>query len=101
MDMETYMTSAICTERTEVLVLEMKHYERLFVKKHQRTIDVMRRRIEVKLNTRTSVLKVLVHGCPICILCTQLYIVFFSFANTRGYCTRVYSLHTLHTKYNI
>ncbi|XP_052224591.1 uncharacterized protein LOC127840150 [Dreissena polymorpha] len=57
MDMETYMTSAICTERTEVLVLEMKHYERLFVKKHQRTIDVMRRRIEVKLNTRTSVLK--------------------------------------------
>ncbi|KAH3796275.1 hypothetical protein DPMN_149843 [Dreissena polymorpha] len=60
MDMETYMTSAICTEHTEVLVFERKHYERLFVKKHQRTIDVMRRRLEVKLNTRTSVLKVLV-----------------------------------------
>ncbi|KAH3792481.1 hypothetical protein DPMN_145978 [Dreissena polymorpha] len=44
MDMETYMTSAICTERTEVSVLAMKNYERLFVKKHQRTIDVMRRR---------------------------------------------------------
>ena len=57
MDMDTYMTTAICTEKTDVLVLEMKHYERLFVKKHQRTIDVMRRRLEVKLNTRTSVLK--------------------------------------------
>ncbi|KAH3796659.1 hypothetical protein DPMN_150228 [Dreissena polymorpha] len=60
--METYMTSAVCTERTEVLVLETKHYERLFVKKHQRTIDAMRMRLEVKLNTRTSVLKVLGYG---------------------------------------
>lgn len=57
MDMDTYMTTAVCTEKTDVLVLEMKHYERLFVKKHQRTIDAMRRRLEVKLNTRTSVLK--------------------------------------------
>lgn len=57
MDMDTYMTTAVCSEKTEVLVLEMKHYERLFVKKHQRTIDTMRRRLEVKLNTRTSVLK--------------------------------------------
>ncbi|XP_052806852.1 uncharacterized protein LOC128236072 [Mya arenaria] len=57
MDMDTYMTTAVCTEKTEVIVLEMKHYERLFVKKHQRTIDAMRRRLEVKLNTKTSVLK--------------------------------------------
>lgn len=57
MDMDTYMSTAVCTERTEVLVLEMKHYERLFVKKHQRTIDVMRRNLEKKLATRTSVLK--------------------------------------------
>lgn len=57
MDMETYMTTAVCTEKTEVLVLEMKHYERLFVKKHQRTIDTMRRNMERKLSTRTSVLK--------------------------------------------
>lgn len=49
MDMETHMTTAVCTERTEVLVLEMKHYERLFVKKHQRTIDAMRRRLEYKV----------------------------------------------------
>ncbi|KAL4219080.1 hypothetical protein ACF0H5_021663 [Mactra antiquata] len=57
MDMDTYMTTAVCTEKTEVLVLEMKHYERLFVKKHQRTIDSMRRNLEKKLVTRTSVLK--------------------------------------------
>ncbi|XP_053381442.1 uncharacterized protein LOC123556827 isoform X2 [Mercenaria mercenaria] len=57
MDMDTYMTTAVCTEKTEVLVLEMKHYERLFVKKHQRTIDTMRRNLEKKLATRTSVLK--------------------------------------------
>ena len=55
--MDTYMTTAVCTEKTEVLVLEMKHYERLFVKKHQRTIDTMRRNLEKKLATRTSVLK--------------------------------------------
>lgn len=57
MEMDTYMTTAVCTERTEVLVLEMRHYERLFVKKHQRTIDTMRRNLEKKLVTRTSVLK--------------------------------------------
>ena len=35
----------------------MKHYERLFVKRHQRTIDSLRRSWEVKLNTRSSILK--------------------------------------------
>lgn len=46
----------MCAEQTEVLVLEMKHYERLFVKRHQRTIEQMRHNLEHKLNTRTSVL---------------------------------------------
>ena len=34
----------------------MKHYERLFVKRHQKTIDAMRHNLEQKLNSRVSVL---------------------------------------------
>ncbi|XP_061184603.1 uncharacterized protein LOC133192625 [Saccostrea echinata] len=54
--MDTYMQTAVCTEKVEVLVLEMKHYERLFVKRHPRTIDDMRRILEVKLETRMKLL---------------------------------------------
>lgn len=54
--MDTYIQTAVCAEKTEVLVLEMKHFERLFVKRHQRTIESMRHNLEHKLNTRTSVL---------------------------------------------
>ena len=50
------MQTAVCVERTEVLVLEMKHYERLFVKRHQRTIEQMRHNLELKLSATTSVL---------------------------------------------
>ena len=56
LDMNTYMQSVVCTEKVEVLVLEMKHYERLFVRRHPRTIDAMRRMLEVKLETRRSLL---------------------------------------------
>ena len=54
--MDTYIQSAVCAEQTDVLVLEMKHYERLFVKRHQKTIETMRHNLEQKLNSRTSVL---------------------------------------------
>ncbi|XP_062594753.1 uncharacterized protein LOC134256151 [Saccostrea cucullata] len=54
--MDTYMQTAVCTEKVEVLVLEMKHYERLFVKRHPRTIDDMRRVLEIKLETRMKLL---------------------------------------------
>lgn len=50
--LDTYMQTAVCTEKVEVLVLEMKHYERLFVRRHPRTIEDMRRILEVKLETR-------------------------------------------------
>ena len=56
LDMDTYIQTAVCAEQTEVLVLEMKHYERLFVKRHQKTIETMRHSLEHKLNSRTSVL---------------------------------------------
>lgn len=54
MEMNTYLQSAICSEKTEVLVLEMKHYERLFVKRHPKTIDAMRRILEVKMAARLA-----------------------------------------------
>ena len=56
LDMGTYMQTAVCAEKTEVLVLEMKHYERLFVRRHQKSIDEMRHNLELKLNTKASVL---------------------------------------------
>lgn len=56
LDLDTYVQTAICTEKTDVLVLEMKHYERLFTKKHQRTIDAMKQMLEIKINTRITLL---------------------------------------------
>lgn len=54
--MDTYMQTAVCTEKVDVLVLEMKHYERLFIKRHPRTIEDMRRVLELKLETRMKLL---------------------------------------------
>ncbi|KAK7478473.1 hypothetical protein BaRGS_00030319, partial [Batillaria attramentaria] len=56
MELDTYLQTAVCKEQTEVLVLEKKHYERLFLKRHPRTIDAMQRQIGVKLRTRQSLL---------------------------------------------
>ncbi|XP_059149920.1 uncharacterized protein LOC131936840 isoform X2 [Physella acuta] len=56
MDLHTYMQTAICKESTEVLVLEHKHYERLFTRRHPRTIDLMRDETGVKLASRLSML---------------------------------------------
>lgn len=56
MELTSYMQTAVCKERTEVLVLGKKHYERLFVKRHPRTIEAMRQQLGVKLITRASLL---------------------------------------------
>ncbi|KAK3590510.1 hypothetical protein CHS0354_037557 [Potamilus streckersoni] len=56
LDMDTYIYTAVCTEKTEVLVLEMKHYERLFVKRHSRTIESMCDNLGVKLEARKSLM---------------------------------------------
>lgn len=56
MELQTYMQTAVCKEQTDVLVLERKHYDRLFVKRHQRTIEAMRQEIGVKLTARTALL---------------------------------------------
>ena len=52
MDMDTYMQTATCTQRTEVLVLEMKHYERLLVKRNPKTIQTMKECLDVRLYSR-------------------------------------------------
>ncbi|XP_060068117.1 uncharacterized protein LOC132548282 [Ylistrum balloti] len=56
LDLPTYTQTAVCTEKTDVLVLEMKHYERLFVRRHPRTIESMRAMFKVKLDTRMNLL---------------------------------------------
>jgi len=52
MGLNTYMQTATCTQRTEVLVLELKHYERLLVKRNRRTIDGMKDDLELRLHSR-------------------------------------------------
>ena len=48
------MQTAKCTQRTEVLVLEMKHYERLLAKRNPRTVDTMKSCLDLRLKSRMS-----------------------------------------------
>ena len=48
------MQTAKCTQRTEVLVLEMKHYDRLLVKRNPRTIDAMKLCLDLRIRSRMS-----------------------------------------------
>ena len=52
MDLGSYSHTAICTQKTDVLVLEMRQYERLLVKRNPRTIDFMKESLELKLKSR-------------------------------------------------
>lgn len=54
LDLDTYLQTAICTQRTEVLVLELKHYERLLVKRNPRTIESMKENLELRIQSRMS-----------------------------------------------
>jgi CRP-like cAMP-binding protein len=54
MELPTYMQTAVCTQKCEVLVLELKHFERLFVKRHPRTVDMMKDNLVVRLQSRLS-----------------------------------------------
>ncbi|XP_041368059.1 uncharacterized protein LOC121382607 [Gigantopelta aegis] len=56
LDLNTYMQTAVCKEKTSVLVLETKHYVRLFVRRYQRTIDTMQKQLGIKLEARISLL---------------------------------------------
>ena len=52
LDLDSYMQTAICTQRTEVLVLELKHWERLLIKRNPRTIESMKDELDLRLMSR-------------------------------------------------
>ncbi|KAL5011627.1 hypothetical protein ScPMuIL_010178 [Solemya velum] len=52
MDLDSNIHTAVCIESTDVLVLERKHYDRLLVKRHPKSIESMRKILETKMNTR-------------------------------------------------
>ena len=54
LELPTYAHSAICTQKTEVFILEMKHFDRLLAKRNPRTVDNMKEGLKLKLKARTS-----------------------------------------------
>ena len=54
MDLETNMQTAICTQKTELLILEMKHYERLLAKRNPKTLEMMREGLDLRLHSRIN-----------------------------------------------
>jgi len=54
MGLPTYMQTSRCTQTSEVLVLSMKHYERLLVRRHPSTIDSLRRELELRIRSRIT-----------------------------------------------
>lgn len=56
MDLDTNIHTAICIESTEVLVLERKHYDRLLIKRHPKSIETMCNILETKMNTRLELI---------------------------------------------
>ena len=54
MELSSYMQTAVCTQRSEILVLELKHFERLFVKRHPRTVDMMKDNLILRLQSRIT-----------------------------------------------
>ena len=54
LDLDSYLQTSLCTQRTEVLVLEMKHYERLLIKRNPRTIEAMKGDLELRLKSRIN-----------------------------------------------
>lgn len=48
------MQTAICTQKTELLILEMKHYERLLVKRNPKTVELMREGLDLRLGSRIN-----------------------------------------------
>ena len=54
MGLSTYMQTSKCTQTSEVFVLSMKHYERLFVRRHPQTIHSLRRELELRIRSRIT-----------------------------------------------
>lgn len=54
LDLDTSVQTAICTQKTDVLVMELKHFERLLVKRNPRTIENLKEGLELRLKSRIS-----------------------------------------------
>ena len=49
MDLNTYMQTIVCTQKTEVLTLELKHYDRLLAKRNPKTVNLLKEHLEVNI----------------------------------------------------
>lgn len=54
MELRTYMQSVVCAQVTRVFRLESKNYDRLFVRRNPRTVDLIKQGAEIKLHSRVS-----------------------------------------------
>ena len=61
LNMDTYLQTAVTTQETHVLVLEMRHFERLLLRRHPQTIDAMKATLELRLSSRCSSPHILGH----------------------------------------
>jgi hypothetical protein len=53
-NLDTYCQTAIATQRTDVLVLERKHYDRLILRRNPNTMHLMRQSLELRLRQRMT-----------------------------------------------
>ncbi|XP_064621913.1 uncharacterized protein LOC135484417 isoform X2 [Lineus longissimus] len=54
LNLPTYMHTIQCTANTEVLILDMKNYERLITRKNPQTIQIMKEKVVEKLSNRST-----------------------------------------------
>ena len=54
LNLDTYCQTALCTQKTDVLILERKHFDRLIAKRNPYTMDAMRENLELRLRLRMS-----------------------------------------------
>jgi hypothetical protein len=54
LDMDTFMQTAICNQKTKVLILEMKHWERLLLRRNPQTVDQIKYAMELKARIRMN-----------------------------------------------
>ncbi|XP_013411811.1 uncharacterized protein LOC106174696 [Lingula anatina] len=54
LEYETFLQTAKCTQKTEILTLDMRHWDRLFVKRQPKTIEKMRQGLELRIQCRIT-----------------------------------------------
>ena len=54
MDLNTYLESVVCTQLSELFVLDLQNYDRLVTRRNPKTVDLMRQVVEIKVQSRVS-----------------------------------------------